>query len=279
MRTSIALVALALALALVAVPGAWAERSYADPAGDAGVAPDITAVAVSHDAAGIVTLSVTTNQPVLAPDAWVWGYLDRDHDSTTGMPIHGLGADEVFLADVDGGIMAHINGSSLSFDFDGSFSASYANGTLTARFPRDDIGSTDRFAFVIEAEQDDANGNAIAADVAPDAPPSYEYSFLPLQLDVGPVTASPRQPVSGKRLVVSAAVTRSDAQAFTAGSVTCRARAGTAVLRPAASVVGGSARCAMKIPKGAKGKLVRGSIAVSAEDSSIVTRPFSFRVR
>lgn len=277
MRTSIALAA--LALALLVVPGAFADRAYSDPSGDAGSAPDITAVAVSHDAAGVVTLSVTTNQPTLAPDAWIWGYFDRDRDATTGMPIHGIGADDLFLADSDGGLMAHVNGSMLSFDFDASFSASYANGIFTARIARDDLGSTDRFAFVVESEFDDAAGNAIASDVAPDAPPAYEYSFVPLALTLGPPAATPKQPVSGKRLVVSAQVTRSDAQAFATGTVTCTARAGKVILKPVGSTGSGSARCAMKVPKGMSGKLVRGSIAVSAEDSTIVTRPFSFRVR
>jgi hypothetical protein len=32
-------------------------------AGDSGPAPDITAVSVGHDATGLVTLRVTTNQP------------------------------------------------------------------------------------------------------------------------------------------------------------------------------------------------------------------------
>jgi hypothetical protein len=107
----------------------------------------------------------------------------------------------------------------------------------------------------------------------------FEYSLTPLQLTLGPAVGSPAKPVSGKRLVVSTQVSRSDGQTFSAGTVTCVARVGKVALKPVSSVASGTARCAMKVPKAMSGKLVRGSIAVSAEDSTTVTRPFSFRVR
>jgi hypothetical protein len=66
---------------------------------------------------------------------------------------------------------------------------------------------------------------------------------------------------------------------FTTGNVVCSARVGRVVLRTTGSVVAGSARCAMKIPKGVTGKTLRGSVTVSAEDSSPVGRSFSFRIR
>ena len=61
MRIPIALIV--VGFALLAVPGAFADRSYSDPAGDSGAAPDITGVTVAHDAAGVVSFAVTTNQP------------------------------------------------------------------------------------------------------------------------------------------------------------------------------------------------------------------------
>jgi hypothetical protein len=103
MRVPVAIAA--LAIGLLVVPGAFADRSYSDPAGDSGAAPDITGVAVSHDAAGVVSLAVTTNQPVLAADASFWGYIDADRDAATGLPFRGLGADHFFLADADGGVI------------------------------------------------------------------------------------------------------------------------------------------------------------------------------
>ena len=277
MRTSIALAV--LALGLLVVPGALGTGSYTDPAGDSGAAPDITSVAVSHDDAGFVSLAVTTNQPTLAPDTAFWGYIDADRDTSTGIPINGLGVDEMFIGDGTGSLLAHIDGSSISFAFSSTLTTSYANGVFTARFNRSEIGTTDRFAFAVASELDDANGDAIATDDAPDAPPGYEYSFVPLSLTVSAPVAAPKTPVSGKRFVVSAAVTRNDEQPFAAGNVTCSARAGKVALKPVASAGSGAARCAMKVPKGMSGKTLRGTITVSAEDSSPVKRAFSFRIR
>jgi len=106
MRTSIALAV--LALGLLVVPGAFGTRSYSDPAGDSGPAPDITSVAVSHDEAGFVTLAVTTNQPTLSPDALFWGYFDTDRNAATGMQMKGLGADVIVISDGSGGFIGHV---------------------------------------------------------------------------------------------------------------------------------------------------------------------------
>ena len=277
MRSSIALAA--LALALLVVPAASAARTYSDLAGDSGAAPDITSVAISHDDAGWVSLAVTTNQPVLSPDALFWGYIDADRDASTGMSVNGLGVDEMFLGDGTGGLLAHIDGGSFQIAFSSTLTTSYANGVFTARFNRSELGTTERFAFAVESELDDANGDTIASDHAPDAPPGYEYSFVPLSLTMGSPAGAPKAPVSGRRFVVSATVTRSDGQPFAAGNVTCTARAGKVALKPIATTTDGVARCAMKVPKGMSGKTLRGTVTVSAEDSSPVKSAFSFRIR
>lgn len=277
MRTSITLAA--LALALLVVPSASAVRTYSDPTGDSGAAPDITSVAVSHDDTGWVSIAVTTNQPVLSADALFWGFIDADRDASTGLSMHGLGVDELFIGDGTGGLLAHIDNGLFQIAFTSTLTTSYANGVFTARFDRTEIGSGDRFAFAVESELDDANGDEIATDNAPDAPPGYEYSFVPLALTVGPPVGAPRTPISGKRFVVSSVVARSDAQPFTTGAVTCTARAGKIALKPVAAVVGGAARCAMKVPKGMAGKTLRGTITVSGEDSAPARQKFVFRVR
>jgi hypothetical protein len=266
-----------LALALLVVPGALAERSFTDPAGDSGPAPDITAVRVSHDTSGLLSFAVTSNQPALAADAWLWVYMDTDRNASTGQSYRGIGADVIVLSDGDGGVLFRVQGNSLIFDFESGLQATYANSMFSAQLNRSALGSTDRFSFLVEAEQDDANGDAIGADFAPDVA-AYEYSFLPLVLTAGPTASAPKKPVAGKRFAVSVPVTRSDGQPFTAGTVRCSAKAGTATLRPVGSVASGSARCVMTIPKKAKGKVLRGSLTVSAEDSAPVTRAFAIRI-
>lgn len=268
-----------VALALLLVPGADATRSYSDPAGDSGAAPDITGVAVVHDAAGVVSIAVTTNQPTLAPGASFWGFLDTDQDATTGFPVHGIGAERFFLADADGGAFFRVNGNLISIEFDSTFTASHADGVFTARLHRDELGTTERFAFLVESEQDDASGYTIGSDFAPDSPPAFEYSFAGLALTLAAPTATPKLPVAGKRFVVSVRVTRNDGQPFAAGSVTCAARAGSTKLRPRPSVTSGSARCAMNVPRGMSGRMLRGGLTVAVADSSSVSRPFVFRIR
>ena len=277
MRTSIALAV--LALGLLVVPGAFGTRTYSDPAGDSGPAPDITSVAVSHDDAGFVTLAVTTNQPTLSPDALFWGYFDTDRNTATGMQMKGLGADVIVISGGSGGFIGHVNGIWIEIDFNAALTTSFANGVFSARFNRSVLGTTDRFRFAVQSELGDGDGDSLGSDDAPDGPPGYEYSFIPLSLTVAAPAATPKPPVSGKRVVVSAAVTRNDAQPFAAGNVTCTARAGKVALKPVGSAGSGAARCAMKVPKGMSGKTLRGTITVSAEDSSPMKRAFSFPIR
>src|SRR5262245_12840958 len=156
--TRLGLVAAALAaFVLVGAPGALADRSYSDPAGDSGTAPDITSVAVSHDDT-TVTFAVTTNQTVLSPEVTFFGYIDTDGNAATGFP--GVGAEHFFLADDTGGLMAHINGNILTFDLQSSLRTNYANGVLTVQIARSELGS-ENLTFKFEADLEDANGDTI----------------------------------------------------------------------------------------------------------------------
>jgi hypothetical protein len=279
MLKHITLLATAMAiLALLAAGGANADRAYSDPAGDSASAPDVTAVRTSHDSGGTITFVATTNQPDLAPDARIYVYIDSDRNPNTGLPIRGLGADYIFNHDGEygTGFLFHVVGNFLMFDFESTLITGYGAGTLTARINRSDLDGVERFAFLIEAERDDGvEETTNDADFAPDAAPYFEYSLIPVSLTVGKPAG---KPVAGKTFVLTAPVTRSDGDPFAAGKVTCKAKAGVTTLRTAGSIAGGAARCSMKVPKIAKGKLLRGSLTVSADDALAVTRPFSYRI-
>ena len=176
--------------------------------------------------------------------------------------------------------MAEVVGNRIVFDFESAFAASYANGTETVQFARSVLGSSDSFAVAFQAEVEDADGDTIGADYAPDGPPNYVYSFVEeaLTVTMGKPVGAPAKPVAGKPFVVSAALTRSDDQPFTAAQVTCQARVGKQALRPAGRLAGNSARCSMRIPKGVKSKVLRGSITVVADEVT-VKKPFVFTVR
>jgi hypothetical protein len=263
------------ALVLFGAPGALAVGSYSDPAGDSGAAPDITSVAVSHDDT-TVTFAITTNQTVLSPDATFFGYIDTDGNSSTGFP--GVGAEHFFIADASGALMGHVNGNIITFDLQSSLRITYANGVLTAEIARAELGSTNELMFKFESDLNDANGDTIAEDAAPNGPPYYTYSLAPLTLAMSKPAGAPKKPVAGKAFVVSAAVTRSDSEAVASGQVTCQAKAGKQTLRSSGSLNGGTARCAMRIPKGAKGKALRGSMTAHVDDAT-VTKAFKFTVR
>jgi hypothetical protein len=111
------------------------------------------------------------------------------------MPVRGLGADHFFLANADGGVVCHVTATGFTCDVDSTFTASYASGTLTARLQRSELGQSERFAIVVEADQDDAEGNTLGADYTPDGAP-YEYSFVqaPLVVTVGKPLATPGRP-------------------------------------------------------------------------------------
>jgi hypothetical protein len=264
-------------LALLAVPGALADRAYSDPAGDSGTAPDVTAVRTTHDSAGTITFSATTNQPALASDASVYVYVDSDRNPATGLPVRGLGADHFFSH--DGEFVFHVNGNFLAVDFTSTLATSYAAGTLTARINRSDLGNTDKFAFLIEAERDDEDDSTPNdADFAPDSGPFFEYSLVAIALTVGKPVAVAGKPVAGGRFMLTAPVRRSDGQPFTAGTVTCKAKAGGVPLSARGRVVAGAARCSMRIPKSAKAKMLRGSLTVSGDDAPAVIQTFAYRI-
>jgi hypothetical protein len=264
------------------VLGALAEQALSDPIGDSGVAPDISAVTVSNDAGGTITVAVTTAQQQLSPDASVLALFDTDSNPATGFEVGGLGADYFIIADGAGtAFLAEVQGKLTIIHLSSSATSSFAAGRLTIRVNRADLGGAARFGFLIDAEQSDADRNTLGSDYAPDGPPFpvYQLASSAVTLSLGKPRPLGGGPTAGKRFVVATQVARSDTQPFASGSVSCVARAGSASLKPVGSVSSGSARCSMTIPKGTARKTLRGSLTVSAEGASRVTRSFVFRIR
>jgi hypothetical protein len=283
MRSPLVFTAAALATAALAVlvPGALAGQSVSDPTGDAGTAPDISAVSVLDDPGGDITISVATNQPELAADALLVAFFDTDSNATTGDPVRGLGADYFIIASADGAFLAEVGAKMTIVHLSSSASSRFSAGTMTIRVNRSDLGDADRFAFLIEADESDANGNTIAADFAPDGPPypSYHLSTgTALTLAVGQPKVANGDPVAGRPFVVSAPVTRSDGADFGSGVVSCKSKVGQTPLRARASAVAGVARCSMTPPRSSKGKILRGSMTASMPGAQPVTRRFAFKI-
>ncbi|MEO5633191.1 hypothetical protein, partial [Gaiella sp.] len=134
------------------------------------------------------------------------------------------------------------------------------------------------FAQCANGKDDDGDGRVDAEDFGCSSGSDSLESDDPVTLRAGPPKVVPAKPKAGKVAVASAAVTRLETGVgIPAGSVKCAGRAGTKVLRGVGKVAAGRASCAFKLPVGAKGKTVRGTITVTHLGKSKVV-PFGFRV-
>jgi hypothetical protein len=275
MKKILLLVATA-ALALSAAHIAGADSSYNDPAGDSGTAPDITAVTAANDAAGSLTFTVRTNQPALAADAVIDIAFDTDQNSQTG----GSGVEYIFLMSASRWEFMRWDGTNFVAAGAPSANGSYANGVVTFKVSKADLGGVEKFSFWSDAFQVDSNGNLIAEDTAPNGSDVYLYTHSkPLTLRASTATSTPAKPVAGKAFTVGTRVTRGDnGAALGSGTVACTVRVGAAPLRATGRVSNGVAVCAMKLPKTARGKLVKVTVKVTFQGVS-TTSTYSARVK
>jgi hypothetical protein len=266
----------AAALALSAAQIAGAASSYTDPAGDSGTAPDITAVSAANDAAGSLTFTVRTNQPALAADALLDLAFDTDQNPQTGAS----GVEFVFIISAGGWEFLRWDGTTFVAAGAASANGSYANGVATFKVSKADLGGVEKFTFWADSFQFDANRNIVAEDTSPNGTDAYVYTHTkPLTLRASTMTATPAKPAAGKAFVVGTRVTRGDnGAALASGTVACTVRVGTAPLRATGRVSNGVAICSMKLPKTAKGKLVRVTLKVTFQGVS-TTKTYSARAK
>ena len=263
------------ALALGAAQIAQADASYTDATGDSKTAPDITGVTATHDAAGNLTFTVRTSHVSLAADSLVDIAFDTDQNQDTG----GNGVEFFFIIGSTGWEFARWDGSKFTAAGAPSANGSYANGVATFKISKADLGGVEKFTWWADSFQLDANGNVIAEDTAPEGTNAYDYALTPLTLRASTAAAVPAKPVAGKAFTVGTRVTRGDnGAALATGTVTCTVRVGTAPLRATGRMRNGVAVCAMKLPKTAKGKLVRVTVKVTFQGVS-TSKTFSARAK
>ena len=300
-------VAAALTSLVVASAG-LSDAGFTDPTGDAtGGVPDITQIAVSNDAAGVVTLRTTTAAPLV--DGSVLGIiLDTDSNPATGSG----GAEYLIFATRSGLTrMRKWNGTNFETIAPPSLAATISGNVIEIKIGRQDIGVVDQFgvaAFTImfdaagtvvgdddapdggsyvyvlaftqcaNGKDDDGDGKADAEDLGCSSPADDLESDDPVTLQAGKALVAPAKPKAGKAVVVSAPVLRVETGVgIESGAVTCAARVGTRALRGAGKVASGRASCAFRLPATVKGKAVRGTITVTHLGKSKVV-PFSFKV-
>jgi hypothetical protein len=291
---AVALGALPSGKASPALPAAN-STTYTDSTGEDPAAPDITTIVVSNDDAGIVSFRINiSNRAQLGQDMYMILFVDTDNNTATGSPDL-AGVDYVFEL-----IRGEIN----LFKWDGTgftrrfgdpsavtLSFSYQAG-ITVRISAAELGNTARFNFIVEVDSgvvfDPVTGAPDFTNAKSDVAPGGGAGLFPYTVTIAKPTLLVRRftttpaaaPAAGKQFTIRLVTSRSDTGAVIQnGRVTCVGRAGTTRLRAqTARVTAGAAVCTWLIPKGAKGKTFRGSVAVSFEGLN-ASRSISRRIR
>lgn len=274
---------LATVLVAISVPVASARQAansvtFTDTTGEPDVA-DITTVTVSNDDNGLIALQVDiANEPALIPGMVVAVDVDSDGDAATGFGPAGI--EYAFAVSATGGSFNRWNGTGFEQPATPSFSGSYANGVATFRISAKDLGGSRAFTFFAMASVG-VDTSTPTTDRAPDegqALYAYDVRIAP-KLVAGKATTLPSPARHGRFVTVRLPVAISDTGDPAASPlVTCSARVATKAL-PARrkSFSHGVASCAFLVPATARGKTLRGTIAVTLR-SVRVSRPFAVRV-
>ena len=258
-----------------------APAAFTDAAGDHDAAPDISAVRVSDSKSGWITFAITTpNYEVLPEQSAIVISIDADDNPRTGES----GADLQLSLAAGEIAMERWNGDDWAPD-ELPTRARHRNAAnvVSIDLHASELANRSRFRFsLLSADFSSAIQGVVAVDLAPDDFTFWRYALVnrpALRLTVTRLFARPAQPQAGKPFAVHAAVSRSDTQRpIASGSVRCRASVGGKAVAAKGSVTGGSARCALVVPGGAKGKALRGTITVRTGGTS-VSRRFAYVVR
>jgi hypothetical protein len=179
-RGVVVAVTLACLLLLAPLAGASNSGDYVDGTADAPPAsPDVAAVEVSNDNAGIISFRIALpNRTTLSATDLVAVFVDADGKTGTGCARGVLGAE--YALDVLAGRYVFGRCIGARWDFTKrppSFSGGFLNSTLTFRVNRRDLGGASRFTFRIGAA---ATSEAdVAYDFAPDVGASpWRYQVI-----------------------------------------------------------------------------------------------------
>jgi hypothetical protein len=263
-----------------------AAAAFPDATGDHDAAPDIGAVNVSDTRDGWIRFAITTTNFVTLP-AESFVFIDFDRDNRA---ISGDGGAEVALTYTSGEFALQKRDLRRNRWVDDvaptRIRAQNSGNVLTIDIHRSELDDTPRFGFAITtADVNSAAQAVLAIDIAPDdrdGVPFWRYELAnkpALRLIVSPLLRTPSAPRAGRAFVVKLPVRRTDTSiGITRGKVLCSVLVGGAKLRAAGSVKKGEARCAMSVPRSARGKRLSGSVKVTVAGKTASAR-FSHVVR
>jgi hypothetical protein len=274
------------------------SAEYADERNEAAGAPDIGNVVVSNDDAGRIDFQVAVpSHPSLTQDMRIRLWFSDGHPAT-GLTHNG--ADGFILVDgflLDFGTAALYRcqdsvcipaaysqeDSELGFSYaSGARFTSFAEelGVRTELSTRLDFWVEVGAGYAYDATTQLFDLTNVRRDVAPRSGESWTYAVRVDAVVARSLSSRPRIVRAGDRVTVRMHVVRADTGAtIRSGTVSCAARVGSARLRvPSGRFVGGRATCSFRLPSGATGKTLRGSIAVTVAGKT-VGRTFTRRIR
>jgi hypothetical protein len=262
------------------------SASFTDRTGDSGSALDITAVQVSTDDAGHITIKVATpGASTLPPDAVFAIFLDTDQSPVTGdVPLLGI----EYLLVVDGADntygVARWNGSSFDDVPTPTALVSYSSGlsaTLSLSDLGNPVGGLNFWVRVVQGTDPNAAGHY---DDAPDSG-TYNFQFAPAappKIVAVLYQPTPFFPQAGKRFKLAVTGLRLDPPENT-GPVTILPQPDTVVC--AAKVSGkrlapvSTDGCTWLLPKNARGKLFTVTVTVTYRGATATFSLVAAKVR
>jgi hypothetical protein len=253
--------------------------------------PDITTVQVSDDGSTISFTATIANRPALTDVDAVQAFFDTDKNEGSG----GNGGFEYEVAWIaghqeidrwDGSQFATISPAPKSF------SASYKNGQAAFSVGKDDFGGSVAFDFVVTTTGDTGDstsdrgpdggtwGYPTGGKVAPPPPPPPPPPAPPpSRVTLVATGFKVAKPHSGRPFTVAMVVRVKETGVAVKTAVSCSATlAGKRLPAPKkGSVRSGRVSCTWKLPKGSKGKQLKGSITATYQGATI-KKTFSKRV-
>jgi hypothetical protein len=295
--TSLAAAAASILLLAFAAPAAAANSApFTDSCADADfTVPDICTVDVSNDDRGTLEFVVNVSNQAgigpLVPNSHITIALDTDRDSHTGCGPHGAEA----ALNAQGRLTSPAfsvglcKGGELVYSPAGGCQHCPRDQDVTFTVDRCDIGSPSGFDFALDSGWRSPEGEG-PPDFAPDVG-TWHYDLIapsaactkPLALSARSLTLTPSRPRGGARATATLLVATTDVAAALSGRVSCSVMAGRtklAVTPSLARAAGGEvrARCAFRVPAGARNRLLTGRVGLIAGGKS-VARTFSTRTR
>lgn len=266
--------------------GSAAAISVTDPLGDAAGGPDIVAFTV-EESAGELALTIRV-APGRLPTPVLFGVnFDLDRNPATGRK-----GEDAIVTWVSGDAgqtgtlaLSRWNGAEFADAQAPGARASFSSDTFSLFLPLGLLGSAS-----VSVRAGTLALEPFGRDDAPDTPGYVTFDVgqpippppPPVKLTASTPIGTPRSPISGKRFTVAIQVRRSDIGLLAGGEGTeCRAWIrGRGPVLAAPRFRAGSASCRMRVPAGARGKRLLGSIGVTDPETELsVTRTFAFLIR